>query len=764
MEDFPVRRLKILLLVSSAVCLVFLLLAAFEENIAAAWRAPQIEFARLQQEKARAAGSVGKNASGYAIELRQVFLKDWNRVDRCVSCHVGIDNPAFRDAPQPLTTHSGYLLEHHPVDRFGCTICHQGQGRATDKDAAHGQVPFWDQPLLVGDLVQATCTKCHHEDDVPEAEALARGQRLLSDDLGCAGCHQLGQDNATAKVGPPLFQTGSKVSRKWLESWLANPRSYLPQAKMPRYSLNRGAIQALAAYLMTFRDPAIDSSPEPKGDHDAGNSIYRESQCIVCHVTKEDSQGNPVGGNIGPDLRKIGNKVNLRWLAAFLENPHGFQPNTKMPGYNFNKKQAADLAQFMLEDWIDLDLQDEQAKQPEPPPDSPERIRQGKLLFKELGCAGCHHLTSEDTKISGPDLSFIGSRAVHELDFGNAKIRHALPDFLYTKLKTPSAFRQDFTLPTWQTPAMALWRNLRPTSLFSDSSPLPETSESQQLQWILEKVQQAGILDAAVQMPEGTSRSQAVWLAGELNRTGALSPLKMPDFQLSDEDAEVLAIALMSHSEVSIPSKRYEVPQEQKEVFNPKDGFGVIEQRYRCLSCHSIRGSGDRRASDLTYEGSRVNREWLYHYLNTPYSMRRTLTIAMPIFHFDDKDSRFMADYISMLLVDTQLGAGWERGRDRANAARGQALFDAKGCIACHQLHGKGGDVGPSLTTQVPEFPVGTWVGDKLQGGWIYQWLRNPQALVADTLEPNLGFSEQEVLDLTAYLLSLKNPDFQKKN
>ena len=100
-----------------------------------------------------------------------------------------------------------------------------------------------------------------------------------------------------------------------------------------------------------------------------------------------------------------------------------------------------------------------------------------------------------------------------------------------------------------------------------------------------------------------------------------------------------------------------------------------------------------------------MNREWLYRYLNTPYSMRRTLTIAMPIFHFDDKDTRFMADYISMVLVDTQFGADWERGRDRADAARGQALFDAKGCIACHQLYGKGGDVGPSLTTQVPEFP-----------------------------------------------------------
>jgi cytochrome c1 len=63
----------------------------------------------------------------------------------------------------------------------------------------------------------------------------------------------------------------------------------------------------------------------------------------------------------------------------------------------------------------------------------------------------------------------------------------------------------------------------------------------------------------------------------------------------------------------------------------------------------------------------------------------------------------------------------------------------------------------------VPEFPQGTWVGDKLQGAWIYQWLKDPQSLVPGTLEPNLGLTDQEALDLTAHLLSLKNPQFQKK-
>jgi mono/diheme cytochrome c family protein len=762
MEDYPVRRLKILFLISSLACLALLSMAAFEENFTAGWRDPQIKFAAMLAEQARAAGHDGESSAAYPIELRQVFLKDLNRVDRCVSCHTGIDNPAFQSAEQPLTTHPGNLLESHPVDRFGCTICHEGQGRATNKAEAHGRVPFWDEPLLVGDLVQSRCAKCHHESEVPEAPVLSRGQHLVSA-LGCAGCHQVGQSTSVTKVGPPLPVIGSKVTRKWLGSWLTNPKSYLPNTKMPRYDLSAEAVDSLAAYLMTQRDSAIDASPEPAGDTATGTSIFREAQCIVCHVTKEDAHGNPVGGVLGPDLRKISNKANPRWLVAFLKNPHAFTPDTKMPRYDFNDQQAADLATFMLEEWVDLDLKDKEAEQPTPPPATPERIQQGQLLFKELGCAGCHDLSSNDAKLAGPDLVRIGTKPVHELDFGNTHIRRSTPDFLYTKLKTPKAFRRDMQLPTWQKPVEAIWQNLRPSALFADVATLPEGSEAQQLAWILARAQGAGILAADLKLPESPPLSQAEWLTRNLNAIGALSPLKMPTFDLSDEDVEAVTIALMGRGEPTALPKQYDVAQTPTISFAPQDSFGVLERRYRCLSCHSIRGSGVRQASDLTYEGSRVNREWLAHYLIMPYSMRRTLTIAMPIFHFAQADSQLMAEYMSLVFVDTRLDEEWQRDKDRADVQRGQALFDAKGCIACHQLNGKGGDVGPSLTTQVPEFPQGTWVGDKLKPGWIYKWLRSPQSLVPDTLEPNLGLTEQEALDVTAFILALKNPEFQDK-
>lgn len=750
--------LRIYFCIASLMILV-LCIANYWVELTPTWKDYQREYytqlAGRIEDRQKAAG-----VSSTPPKFAQIYNQELGVADRCVICHLGMDNSLMEGAPNPYKTHPGNLLASHPYQQLGCTICHHGQGLATTLDDAHGRVAHWDRPLLSGDFVQATCTKCHREDVVPDAPVLTRGKQLLGE-LGCVGCHRIGELPEQEKTGPRLAAIGSKVSRKWLNKWLINPKDYLPEGKMPHFHLHRPAAIALAAYLMTFKEQAIDAIAEEEGDYDAGGNIYRRLQCIVCHTTREDRDGNPVGGYIGPSLLKVGNKVNRRWLVAFLEDPHAFYPNTKMPRFHFVDREVTDLAQFAIEEWVDYDLLDAEEAEPEPPPDTPDLIEQGRQLYAELNCAGCHELAEEPIEPPGPELTFIGSKPVHDLDFGEAKVPHTLPDFLYTKLKSPKALTSDFRPRPDEDTATTLWKNLRPAALFSGSSPLPEGAAEERLAWILAKVQEQGVLDRGLKLPPGSARQQAAWLVKTLNETGSLNPLKMPDFLLTGADAEALTIALMSLSTERISSRRYEVPAKRKVPFDPKDDFGQLERRYRCLSCHGIRGSGDPLASDLTFEGSRANREWLYQFLRNPYSMRRTITIAMPIFNFPDEQARFMAEYMSQVFVDSQIGEGWKQGRDRADATRGKALFESKGCFACHQVAGHGGDVGPNLTAQVPEFPQGTWVGDKLRGEWIYQWLKDPHALVPGALEPNLELSDQETLDLTAYLLSLKSPEQQ---
>ena len=43
-----------------------------------------------------------------------------------------IDDPRFSEADQPLRTHP--KIPGHKFETFGCTICHDGQGRAVDAE------------------------------------------------------------------------------------------------------------------------------------------------------------------------------------------------------------------------------------------------------------------------------------------------------------------------------------------------------------------------------------------------------------------------------------------------------------------------------------------------------------------------------------------------------------------------------------------------------------------------------------------------------
>ena len=90
-------------------------------------------------------------------EVKQVVVNDLEedlvymgmpKVDRCMTCHVGIDKKGFEDAPQPYTTHPkiDFMVgpsSAHPISEFGCTSCHLGRGRGTGfYSSAHSPNPF----------------------------------------------------------------------------------------------------------------------------------------------------------------------------------------------------------------------------------------------------------------------------------------------------------------------------------------------------------------------------------------------------------------------------------------------------------------------------------------------------------------------------------------------------------------------------------------------------------------------------------------------
>jgi ubiquinol-cytochrome c reductase cytochrome b subunit len=79
--------------------------------------------------------------------------------------------------------------------------------------------------------------------------------------------------------------------------------------------------------------------------------------------------------------------------------------------------------------------------------------------------------------------------------------------------------------------------------------------------------------------------------------------------------------------------------------------------------------------------------------------------------------------------------------------ASGKAVFTQFACTGCHRIHGEGGAVGPDLS----------FVGDaRPEREWHLKHFRDPQSVSPGSFMPKLPLSEQQLNDLTSYMLSLK--------
>ena len=129
MKD-PSRIYRWILLAASVLTIVYLVGAAQHENYGAQWSGVQHQYRDILRQNAtdeRGREFIAK----FRIELKQVSLPALGTVDRCVTCHNGIDDPRMTDVAIPHRVHPAGILDIHPVDRFGSTFCHHGLGPST---------------------------------------------------------------------------------------------------------------------------------------------------------------------------------------------------------------------------------------------------------------------------------------------------------------------------------------------------------------------------------------------------------------------------------------------------------------------------------------------------------------------------------------------------------------------------------------------------------------------------------------------------------
>ena len=283
------------------------------------WKGYQAEYYR------RLSQVTGDRSKAWTpLKIQQIYLPDFHRTDRCITCHVGVDNPRMKDQPQPFRAHPDLgnpeFLAKHPFNEIGCTICHQGQGPATTKRHAHGPVPHWEEPLLSKDLIVGTCTTCHGDvDGLKGAEPLVKAMALFKE-KGCIGCHTLHSKGML--IGPELAETwrkgvdqfdfryihGEETVTRWVEDHFKNPQAVvpgypalgIPESAMPNYELTDEEVKLLTALVLSFASeesdevrpiparfkvggPALHPEPVYASKVEQGKAVFQKYGCAACH-------------------------------------------------------------------------------------------------------------------------------------------------------------------------------------------------------------------------------------------------------------------------------------------------------------------------------------------------------------------------------------------------------------------------------------------------------------------------------------------------
>ncbi len=609
-------------------CLLFLAVLAVSplKNYFREWRAVQKDYNRM-------AATLPQRVRPAPMALQQIWVRDLNRIDRCTSCHLGVADQKLAAAPQPFQTHPKVA---HDVENFGCTICHGGQGLATEYADAHLPTTFWDEPVLPNRYLESSCGVCHKGASHTATAVLNRGRELIQK-FNCVACHKL--SGVEKNFVPALDGIGSKVNRSWLVRWLKNPREFRPKTLMPDFFLADEEANLLADFLMSFKafpeEMKLDSLPaiyhEKKADEsfvNQGQTLFRLARCISCHAV----EGR--GGKQAPDLAKIASKANATWIYNYLKNPQRLQKHIEMPQYGFTDEQLAAVTAYIESEFVDWDAPEDTSGVHEP---APNFYARGLQLFNQYNCGGCHALPSARVVENlGPELTNIGGKKLYEIDFGNAEIPRTLHDFIYTKLKTPRRFRETLRMPKYAftedelqavTTALLAQREVAlPSSYLVPEKSAGRYEPQGAVGEIIRKYACLGCHringrgeDIAPDLSVVGSQLQPQWTERYFEVPYSLRPIveeRMPTLFIAKPEVKTLLdyfYSVLLDDSLAVPNGVFD--------FSPttlEKGKALFWEKYGCQSCHQIDGQGGYVGPPLDQSGERLQSAWIYRWLLDP--------------------------------------------------------------------------------------------------------------------------------------------------
>jgi nitric oxide reductase subunit C len=179
---------------------------------------------------------------------------------------------------------------------------------------------------------------------------------------------------------------------------------------------------------------------------------------------------------------------------------------------------------------------------------------------------------------------------------------------------------------------------------------------------------------------------------------------------------------------------------------------------HNCNDCHTILGFGGYYAPDLTRVVHRVGEDGVRYRIKNPERAFANSFRKMPQQKISDSDMENLVSFFTWVgEIDNgdwppqdskkRLTRGEKRMVATAGVSPGAAVFQTKGCMNCHSLHGVGGSFGPALDT----------IGRQLTIEQIEHYIKDPKgANPKAMMPPQKDLSERELEEVAKFLGNLK--------
>lgn len=163
----------------------------------------------------------------------------------------------------------------------------------------------------------------------------------------CNDCHTI--LGIGGYYAPDLTKVMSFRDDDWMKRFLKDPEKVWPASrKMPNLHLTDQEITDLTAFLSWVN--GIDTNnwpPKPilvaaTTSEKPGEALFKAHGCPACHMI------GGIGGNVGPDLTKVGIMKSKEWIKEQIENPKSHNPDSIMPSYaKLPGKDREDLVNYL---------------------------------------------------------------------------------------------------------------------------------------------------------------------------------------------------------------------------------------------------------------------------------------------------------------------------------------------------------------------------------------------------------------------------------